>query len=156
MSKRDFLHLSDLTLDEARRVLAVARILKAEPRGARTSLLAGRSVAIVLEKASTRTRVSFEVGVSQLGGYPVVLGVEGSQLGRGEPIRDTARVLARYCDVIAYRTSSPTRLRQMATASVPVINALSDDGHPVQVLCDVFTIEEALAKTPGAPPSIEK
>src|ERR1700734_2302892 len=143
MSKRDFLHLSDLTLDEARRVLAVARILKAEPRGARTSLLAGRSVAIVLEKASTRTRVSFEVGVSQLGGYPVVLGLEGSQLGRGEAIRDTARVLARYCDAIAYRTSSPLRLEQMATASVPVINALSDDGHPVQVLCDIFTIEEA-------------
>ena len=155
MPKRDFLSLSDLTLDEARAVLALARVLKDE-RAAdparRRSLLAGRSVAIVLEKASTRTRVSFEVGVAQLGGYPVVLGVEGSQLGRGEPIRDTARVLARYCDAIAYRTSSPTRLRQMATASVPVINALSDDGHPIQVLCDVFTIEEALAEvTPGRP-----
>ena len=149
MPKRDFLTLTDLTLAEAREVLALARILKDE-RAAnparRTSLLAGRSVAIVLEKASTRTRVSFEVGVSQLGGYPVVLGVEGSQLGRGEPIRDTARVLARYCDAIAYRTSSPARLQQMATASVPVINALSDDGHPVQVLCDVFTIEEASAR----------
>jgi ornithine carbamoyltransferase len=159
MPKRDFLSLTDLTLAEAREVLALARTLKREHAvtpARRTGLLAGRSVAIVLEKASTRTRVSFEVGVSQLGGYPVVLGVEGSQLGRGEPIRDTARVLARYCDVIAYRTSSPTRLRQMATASVPVINALSDDGHPVQVLCDVFTIEEALAKTPGAPPSIER
>ncbi|MGO9711737.1 MAG: ornithine carbamoyltransferase [Polyangiaceae bacterium] len=157
MPKRDFLTLTDLTLAEAREVLAIARILKDE-RAAnparRKSLLAGRSVAIVLEKASTRTRVSFEVGVSQLGGYPVVLGVEGSQLGRGEPIRDTARVLARYCDAIAYRTSSPARLKQMAMASVPVINALSDDGHPVQVLCDVFTIEEAFAKPhpPGPPP----
>jgi ornithine carbamoyltransferase len=85
----------------------------------------------------------------------VVLGVDGSQLGRGEPIRDTARVLAGYCDAIAYRTSSPSRLAQMATASVPVINALSDDGHPVQVLCDVFTIEEAFARS-GRPRSIEQ
>jgi ornithine carbamoyltransferase len=148
MPKRDFLTLADLTLPEAREVLALARVLKEERRedpARRTSLLAGRSVAVVLEKPSTRTRVSFEVGIAQLGGYPVVLGVEGSQLGRGEPIRDTARVLARYCDAIAYRTSSPSRLQHMATAPVPVINALSDDGHPVQVLCDVFTIEEALA-----------
>jgi ornithine carbamoyltransferase len=155
--KRDFLTLSDLTLAEARLVLALARTLKDE-RAAdparRTKLLAGRSVAIVLEKASTRTRVSFEVGVAQLGGYPVVLGLEGSQLGRGEPIRDTARVLAGYCDAIAYRTSSPARLDQMATAKVPVINALSDDGHPVQVLCDVFTVEEAFARA-GKPKSID-
>jgi ornithine carbamoyltransferase len=150
MTKRDFLSLSDLTFAEAREVLALARVLKDEHEltpGKRTSLLAGRSVAIVLEKASTRTRVSFEVGVAQLGGYPVVLGLEGSQLGRGEPIRDTARVLAGYCDAIAYRTSAPSRLAQMATAKVPVINALSDDGHPVQVLCDVFTIEESFART---------
>jgi ornithine carbamoyltransferase len=147
MSKRDFLHLSDLTLDEARRVLAVARILKAEPRGARTLLLAGRSVAIVLEKASTRTRVSFEVGAAHLGIHPVVLGVQGSQLGRGEPIRDTARVLERYCDAIVFRTSTTVRLREMATATVPVVNALSDDGHPVQVLCDVLTVEEQLGST---------
>jgi ornithine carbamoyltransferase len=91
--------------------------------------------------------VSFEVGIAQLGAYPVVLGIEGSQLGRGEPIKDTARVLARYCDAIAYRTSSQARLEQMASCSVPVINALSDDGHPVQVLCDVFTIEEALGRS---------
>jgi ornithine carbamoyltransferase len=157
MPKRDFLSLTDLTLAEARDVLRLARVLKDERRsdpGRRKALLAGRSVAIVLEKASTRTRVSFEVGVSQLGGYPVVLGVEGSQLGRGEPIRDTARVLARYCDAIAYRTSSPVRLEQMATADVPVINALSDDGHPVQVLCDVFTVEEAFARAPSGPRSI--
>jgi ornithine carbamoyltransferase len=108
-------------------------------------LLAGRAVAIVLEKASTRTRVSFEVGCSQLGAQPVVLGVQGSQLGRGEPIRDTARVLSRYCDVIVFRTSTTARMVEMArSASVPVVNALSDDGHPVQVLCDVMTIEEQL------------
>jgi ornithine carbamoyltransferase len=142
--KRDFLQLSDLTLAEAREVLALAGKLKAEPKGRRTGLLAGRAVAIVLEKASTRTRVSFEVGAAQLGMHPVVLGVQGSQLGRGEPIRDTARVLARYCDAIVFRTSTTARLLEMAAAPVPVVNALSDDGHPVQVLCDVLTVEEQL------------
>jgi ornithine carbamoyltransferase len=144
-SKRDFLKLTDLTLTEAREVLALAAKLKREPKGERTRLLNGLAVAIVLEKASTRTRVSFEVGCAQLGAHPVVLGVQGSQLGRGEPIRDTARVLARYCDAIVYRTSAAARLFEMATASVPVINALTDDGHPVQILCDIFTIEEHLA-----------
>jgi len=149
--KRDFLKLTDLSLAEAREVLELAAILKRERReghyAKRAQLLAGRSIAVVLEKASTRTRVSFEVGVAQLGGYPVVLGLEGSQLGRGEPIKDTARVLSRYCDAIAYRTSSESRLMQMTAASVPVINALSDEGHPVQVLCDVFTVEEALGRS---------
>ncbi|HXN30287.1 MAG TPA: ornithine carbamoyltransferase [Polyangiaceae bacterium] len=144
MTKRDFLELSDLTRTECRDVLAFARKLKHEPKGARTQTLAGRAVAIVLEKASTRTRVSFEVGCAQLGAHPVVLNVQGSHLGRGEPIRDTARVLSRYCDAIVYRTSTTAKLREMATASVPVINALSDDGHPVQVLSDVFTVEEQL------------
>jgi ornithine carbamoyltransferase len=141
-TKRDFLKLTDLSLPEAREVLALSGRLKSEPKGQRTGLLAGRGVAIILEKASTRTRVSFEVGCAQLGMHPVVLGVQGSQLGRGEPIRDTARVLSRYCDAIVYRTFSTSRLVEMATGSAPVINALSDDGHPVQVLCDIFTIEE--------------
>jgi ornithine carbamoyltransferase len=143
--KRDFLKLTDLSATEARQVLERATALKRAPRGSQPRPLEGRSVAIVLEKASTRTRVSFEVGCAQLGAHPVVLGVQGSQLGRGEPIRDTARVLARYCDAIVYRTSTTARLVEMATASVPVVNALSDDGHPVQVLCDVFTVEEQLA-----------
>jgi ornithine carbamoyltransferase len=142
--KRDFLRLTDLTRAEAREVLALAKKLKGEAKGLRTQLLAGRSVAIVLEKPSTRTRVSFEVGCAQLGAHPVLLSVQGSQLGRGEPLRDTARVLDRYCDAIVFRTSSTARLLDMATARVPVINALSDDGHPVQVLSDVFTVEEAL------------
>jgi ornithine carbamoyltransferase len=145
--KRDFLHLTDLSRVEARTVLALAARLKAEPKGLRTGLLAGRAAAIVLEKASTRTRVSFEVGCAQLGLYPVVLGVQGSQLARGEPIRDTARVLERYCDVIVFRTSTTARLLEMATSRVPVINALSDDGHPVQVLCDVLTVEEGLGRS---------
>jgi len=140
--KRDFLKITDLNLEEAREILTLAAALKTEPKGSRCQALLGRAVAIVLEKASTRTRVSFEVGCAQLGAHPVVLGVQGSQLGRGEPIRDTARVLARYCDAIVYRTFATARLREMAVASVPVINALSDDGHPVQVLCDVLTAEE--------------
>jgi ornithine carbamoyltransferase len=143
-TKRDFLRLGDLSLAEARQVLALSERLKHEPKGRRTQLLAGRSVAVVLEKASTRTRVSFEVGCAQLGAHPVVLGLQGSQLGRGEPIRDTARVLARYCDAIVYRTSATARLLEMAEAPVPVLNALTDDGHPIQVLCDIFTIEEQL------------
>jgi ornithine carbamoyltransferase len=147
MAKRDFLRLSDLSNAEAREVLGLAAKLKREPKGTRTQLLAGRAIAIVLEKASTRTRVSFEVGCAQLGMHPVVLGVQGSQLGRGEPIRDTARVLGRYCDAIVFRTSSTQRLLEMATAPVPVVNALSDDGHPMQVLCDVLTVEEQLASS---------
>lgn len=147
--KRDFLEINDLTLAEATDVLALSARLKAEPKGSHVTLLQGRSVAVVLEKASTRTRVSFEVGIAQLGAHPVVLDVQGSQLARGEPIKDTARVLARYCDAIVYRTSATSRLREMAMAPVPVINALSDDGHPVQVLCDVFTVSEALGSIEG-------
>ncbi len=124
----------------------MATTLKHEPKGARTTLLAGRAVAVVLEKASTRTRASFEIGIAQLGAHPFVLETQGSQLGRGEPMRDTARVLEGYCDAIVHRTGATTRLLEMATAKVPVINALSDDGHPIQVLCDVFTIEEAFAR----------
>ncbi len=149
-SKRDFLSLTDLSLAEARRVLDLARVLKEERRvpQARLATLAGRSVAIVLEKASTRTRVSFEVGAAHLGMHPVVLTTQGSQLARGEPIADTARVLSRYVDLIVFRTSTRERLEGMArAASVPVINALSDDGHPVQVLCDVLTIEEQLGRS---------
>jgi len=150
-TKRDFLSLTDLTLAEARRVLDLARVLKKEHTAtpaARVAALAGRSVAVVLEKASTRTRVSFEVGAAHLGMHPVVLTTQGSQLARGEPIADTARVLARYVDLIVFRTSTRERLEGMArAASVPVINALSDDGHPVQVLCDVLTIEEQLGRS---------
>jgi ornithine carbamoyltransferase len=143
-TKRDFLRIGDLSVDELRGVLALARVLKDEAKGTRTAVLAGRAVAIVLEKPSTRTRVSFEVGAAQLGAHPVVLTTDGSQLARGEPIKDTARVLSGYSDLIVYRTFGDVRLAEMAKfASVPVINALSDEGHPIQVLCDVFTIEEA-------------
>jgi ornithine carbamoyltransferase len=142
--KRDFLRISDLTVDEISALFELATTLKAAPKSSQLHRLAGRGVAIVLEKASTRTRVSFEIGVAQLGGHPVVLGEQGSQLGRGEPVRDTARVLSRYCDLIAFRTFGDARLKEMCTASVPVINALSDDGHPVQILSDLYTLDEHL------------
>lgn len=147
MAKRDFLDLAALTEPEARTVLSLARALKDGERTARLGVLAGRAIALVFEKPSTRTRVSFEAGIAQLGAHPVVLDAQSSQLGRGEPIGDTARVLSRYCDAIVYRTSGHERLEQMArAASVAVVNALSDRGHPVQVLSDVFTIEEALGR----------
>ncbi len=147
MTKRDFLKIADLTLAEARDVFGLTRAMKAAEKGSHRKVLAGRSVAVVLEKASTRTRVSFEVGVAQLGGHPVVLSTEGSQLGRGEPIKDTARVLSGYCDAIAFRTFATARLHEMASAAtVPVLNALSDDAHPIQVLCDVFTVEEVFRR----------
>jgi ornithine carbamoyltransferase len=142
VTKKDFLSLKDLTEKDARAIFAASGRLKAERQ--RPELLRGKSVAIVLEKASTRTRVSFEVGVSELGAHPVIVSAQGSQVERGEPVKDTARVLARYVDAIVYRTSTTARLLEMAAnARCPVVNALSDDGHPVQVLCDVFTIEEA-------------
>jgi ornithine carbamoyltransferase len=145
MTKRDFLSMTDLSLAEARSVLSLAQRMK--KREGELPRFVGASAAIVMEKASTRTRVSFEVGAAELGMHPVVLTTQGSQLARGEPVADTARVLSRYVDIIVFRTSSRERLDQMAaSASVPVINALSDDGHPVQVLCDVFTIEEQLGK----------
>jgi len=150
MKKRDFLSLHDLPIADARAVLDLARTMKRElasDRAARLGMFRGRACGILMEKASTRTRVSFEVGAGQLGMIPVVLTTQGSQLARGEPVADTARVLSRYVDLLVYRTSTRDRLEQMAKhASVPVINALSDDGHPVQVLCDVFTIEEHFEK----------
>src|SRR5262249_1017378 len=136
------LSLKDLTENEARAIFAASARLKAERQ--RPELLRGKSVAIVLEKASTCTRVSFEVGASELGAHPVIVSAQGSQVERGEPVKDTARAVARYVDAIVYRTSTTARLLEMAAnARCPVVNALSDDGHPVQVLCDVFTVEEA-------------
>jgi ornithine carbamoyltransferase len=145
--RRDFLSLTDVTPLEAQALMREATAMKADRVRGRT-LLAQKAIAIVMEKASTRTRISFEVGVAQLGGIPIVITQQGTQLARGEPIKDTARVLSGYCDGIVFRTSTTERLREMAEFSrVPVINALTDDGHPVQVLADVFTIEEQLGKS---------
>jgi len=112
--------------------------------------LAGKAVALVFEKASTRTRVSFEVGVFELGGHAVVLNSQGSQIARGEPIEDTARVLSGYCHAITMRTFGQERVAQLAKhATVPVVNALSDQHHPCQVATDLFTVREHFGRIEG-------
>jgi ornithine carbamoyltransferase len=108
-----------------------------------TNSLAGKTLICVFEKASTRTRVSFEAAILQLGGHAITIDQAGSQLGRGEPIEDTARVLSRYGDMLMFRTGGEDRLQAFAgAAGVPVINGLSADGHPVQVLADLLTVRQ--------------
>ena len=140
-SARHFLSLTDVTTRELRDLLSLARDVKARPDDYRTRL-AGQSLAMIFQKRSTRTRVSFEVGMFELGGHALFLGASDIQIGRGETIADTARVLARYCDLIMGRVFAHADLVEMAAHSpVPVINGLSDDLHPCQVLADLQTIE---------------
>jgi ornithine carbamoyltransferase len=138
--KRDLLSLRDLTKEEIYGLFDKSRTFK---MGDVPQSLKNKAVALVFEKASTRTRISFEVGVSRLGGHPVVLMPGGSQMARGEPLKDTARVLNRYCDMIVMRTYAHSNVEEMARyTDVPVINALTDLLHPCQVLADCFTIIE--------------
>lgn len=149
--KRDFLRLSDCSRSEYRALFDRARALK-ERRRRRLldDTLAGRTVALIFEKPSTRTRLSFEAAVFQLGGNALSLNASDSQLGRGETIADTARVVSRYADAIMLRTFGDDRLSEFAkAATVPVINGLSDGAHPVQLLADIFTIEERLGGIEG-------
>jgi ornithine carbamoyltransferase len=140
--ERDYLSVDDLDADEIVHLLDVAAALKAD-RDLHGDALRGRTVALIFEKASTRTRVSFEVAVDQLGGRPTTLSSGDLQLGRGETIEDTGRVLSRYVDAIVLRTFEQERLEALAGASsVPVINALSDFEHPCQALADLLTIRE--------------
>jgi ornithine carbamoyltransferase len=142
MSKRDFLSIADLSRDELTALLDSARKMKEKPERYADELV-GRQVALVFEKPSTRTRVSFEVAVTSMGGNALVLRGEELQLGRGETIEDTGRVLSRYVDAVVVRTFAQERLEQLASsASVPVINALSDYSHPCQALADLQTILE--------------
>jgi ornithine carbamoyltransferase len=139
---RHFLRDDDLSAAEQAHVIQRAIALKADPFG--DQVLAGpRAVAVIFDKPSTRTRVSFSTGVAQLGGYPLVIDGATSQLGRGEPIPDTARVLDRQCAAIVWRTFGHDRVEAMAAASsVPVVNALTDDFHPCQILADLMTVTE--------------
>jgi len=146
---RDYLSVDDLTAQELASVLSLAGKLKAD-RHMHTDALTGRAAALIFEKSSTRTRVSFEVGVAQLGGHPITLSSGDLQLGRGETIEDTGRVLSRYVDVIVLRTFEQERLEALASAaSVPVVNALSDFEHPCQALADLLTVEEHLGSLAG-------
>ncbi len=142
--KRDFLSLDDLSETQFRSTLARAIELKElRARGEACQPLRGQTLAMIFEKASTRTRVSFEVGMYELGGHAVYLAGQGSQIGRGEPIADTARVLSGYCSGIVIRTFGQERLEELARwASVPVFNGLTDMYHPCQILADLQTILE--------------
>lgn len=142
MAERDLLSIDDLTTEELQMLLESAADAKRDP-GSWSRRLAGKQVALIFEKSSTRTRVSFEVAVTSAGGHAVVLRGDELQLGRGETIEDTGRVLSRYVDAIVLRTYGQDRLERMAEASsVPVINALSDFSHPCQCLADLQTLRE--------------
>lgn len=142
MTPRHFLADDDLAPTELVDVLDLADEVKAD-RFAHRPLDGPRAVAVIFDKPSTRTRVSFSVGVAELGGYPLVIDAQAAQLGRGEPIEDTARVLDRQCAAIVWRTFEQERLQQMAAASsVPVVNALTDLYHPCQLLADLQTVRE--------------
>ena len=149
MTIRHFLRDDDLGPAEQREVLDLADALKAAPFS-RRPLDGPRAVAVLFDKPSTRTRLSFEVGVAQLGGTPLIVDAAASQLGRGETIGDTARVMSRYVAAIVWRTGAHQRVEEMAAAStVPVVNALTDSFHPCQVLADLQTIRERFGRLAG-------
>ncbi|MFV0635716.1 ornithine carbamoyltransferase [Mitsuokella sp. WILCCON 0060] len=145
---KDLLSIHELSVDEVQEILALAKELKAKQKaGVPHKILAGKTLGMIFEKSSTRTRVSFETGMYQLGGQALFLSNRDLQLGRGEPIRDTARVLSRYLDGIMIRTFGHDRVEELAKwADIPVINALTDLLHPCQVLTDLLTIEEYKGK----------
>jgi ornithine carbamoyltransferase len=146
---RHFLRDDDLSSAELIEVLDLADAMKAD-RFAFRPLEGPRAVAVIFDKASTRTRVSFSVGIAELGGYPLVIDAQSSQLGRGEPIADTARVLDRQAVAIVWRTFGHDRIEAMAAASsVPVINSLTDSFHPCQILADLQTIREHKKRLAG-------
>ena len=142
--KRDFRKLLDITGEECAHLLERALFMK-RARRAHDSYkpLQDRTLAMIFEKASTRTRISFEVAIKELGGHAIFLSQSDTQMGRGEPLRDTARVLSRYVDAIMIRTFAQDTVESLARwASIPVINGLSDLYHPCQILADLFTVKE--------------
>lgn len=148
---RHFLLDTDLSAAAQIAVLDLADRLKAaREAGGSWRPLAGRSIALVFEKPSTRTRISFEVGVAELGAHPLVIDAASTQLGRGETLEDTARVLSRFVHAVVLRTFGQDRIERLAAAaSVPVVNALTDSYHPCQVLADLQTIRARLGRLAG-------
>ncbi|MFW5680399.1 MAG: ornithine carbamoyltransferase [Pseudomonadota bacterium] len=147
MSPKHFLDLDALETDALRAILDLARDLKREPR----PVLAGKELAMIFEKNSTRTRVSFEVAIRQLGGHAVVMSSGETQLSRGESLADTARVLSRYVDAVMIRTTGHGKLLAIAEhATIPVINGLTDRSHPCQIMADIMTFEEHKGPIAGA------
>lgn len=146
--KRDFLAVSDLSRDELTSLISAAGDLKGSGREERP--LAGRSIGLLFATSSTRTRVAFEVGAYQLGAHAAFLSLRDIQLGRGEPMRDTARVLSRYLDALVIRTPAHDEALELARyATIPVINGLTDLLHPCQVLADLLTVQEAIGGWEG-------
>ena len=143
-SARHFLDVDAVSADDLRAILERSSALKADlVDGGPAQLMLGKTLVMIFEKPSTRTRVSFQVGMQQLGGQVVVMGEKDSQLGRGETIADTARVLSRYADIIMIRTDDHQKLLDLAKyATVPVINGLTDNSHPCQIMADIMTFEE--------------
>lgn len=148
---KHLLKLLDLSQEEIIKILDTADMLKAEQKaGIKHRFPAGKTLAMIFSKNSTRTRVSFETGIYQLGGQGIFLSSADSQLGRGEPIQDTARVLSRYCDCIMIRTFEQDEVEALAKyGSIPIINGLTDFEHPCQVLADLQTIREHKKKLAG-------
>lgn len=148
---KDLLKLTDLTRNELMHILDVADQLKYNQKhGIPHELLKGKTLGMIFQKSSTRTRVSFEVGMFQLGGHALFLSTSDIQMGRGESIRDTARVLSRYCDGIMIRTYGQDEVEELAEyATIPVINGLTDYSHPCQVLADLMTIREKMSTLEG-------
>ena len=149
--KKDLLKLMDLTKADIVKILDTADQMKYNQKhGLTHHYLEGKTLAMIFEKNSTRTRVSFEAGMFQLGGHALFLSGKESQIGRGEPIEDTARVLSRYCDGIMIRTYGQAEVETLAKyASIPVINGLTDFAHPCQVLADLMTIREHKSRLEG-------
>ena len=149
--KKDFLLISDYSPEEINALLDLAARLKAKKRaGEPHAWLAGKTLGMIFEKSSTRTRVSFEVGMYDLGGHALLLSPSDMQLGRGETIEDTARVLSRYLDGIMIRTFEQEKVEQLAEwSSIPVINGLTDFAHPCQIVADLLTIREHKSKLEG-------
>ena len=145
---RHFLRDDDLTPAEQAEVLDLADELKKDRLG--HLALAGKSVAVIFDKSSTRTRFSFDAGIAQLGGHPIIADGRAMQLGRDETIEDTARMLSRFVDAVVWRTFAHARVEAMASvATIPVVNALTDDFHPCQVLADLQTVRERLGTLAG-------
>ncbi len=145
--KKDFLTLQDITRDDLEKIFELSAKLKKERGDQSFKPLTGKSVGLIFAKSSTRTRISFEVGVSELGGYPLYLDQGKMQVGRGETIADTAHVLSRYLHGIVIRTFAHADVEELAReASIPVINALTDEYHPCQLLADMLTIKEYSGK----------
>ena len=144
ITPRHFLELRDVAANDLRHIIDMSASFKrGESLDNNSRLLSGRALAMIFEKPSTRTRVSFEVAMKQLGGHVVILSPNEMQIGRGETIADTARVLSRYVDVIMMRTNKVAKLSELAShAEIPVINGLTDHSHPCQLMADIMTFEE--------------